>query len=155
MGARISHMNIYAMSTIIQCNKMQYENIIRSVEGRKILEPVLPILVRKIKNDNDNDNDNIEMEEETLELLNLAKNDSTNGTTMMINNTQIMNNSNIDEIDDDIIQNDNYMVSSSMLIEILQSLNIDNADIYTNYYYPLSGFIRNIRLLLSLMNAEL
>lgn len=110
MGSRVSHMNIFAINTIVQCNRLQYENILRSIEGRKLLlEKRLNIIAKNTKDINDNDDDDYYDEKKNEQKIN----DSNNN----INNN------------DDII-NDNYMISSLKLEEILQNLEIDAADIY-------------------------
>lgn len=108
MGSRVSHMNIFAINTIIQCNRLQYENILRSIEGRKLLVPLLPMSIAKNTKDINDDDDYYDEKKNEQKI-----NDSNNN----INNN------------DDII-NDNYMISSTMLEELLQNLEIDAADIY-------------------------
>jgi len=132
MGARVSHMNIFAMSTIVQCNRMQFENILRCVEGRRLLVPILPVPTRMTTTDAIDGDD---MDEEASEMSRSTKdnNNDNNNNSSMVKEVHMTTNTitaTVDDDADDIIVNDNYMVSSSMLLDILQSLEIDVADIY-------------------------
>ena len=131
MGARVSHMNIFAMSTIVQCNRMQFENILRCVEGRRLLVPVLPVSTRMTTISATNGGD--DMDDDASDMSRSTKDNNNNNGSSSSSVVQEVQMTTVDDADadaDDNIVNDNYMVSSSMLLEILQSLEIDVADIY-------------------------
>jgi len=112
-------MNVFAISSIVQCTRMQFDNILRYVEGRTLLVPVLPMSTKKHHVD-DGDGDNDED----------GKDDDNSGNSGLLINATNTNNISNDVIDDALPDDVNYMVSSSALTEILQYLDISNADSY-------------------------
>jgi hypothetical protein len=113
-------MNIYAMSSIVQCNKMQFENILRYVEGRSLLKPKLPMRTKKRTNDDNNNNDkDIDGDENTSPL------EENNNMIVVVSNNDYE-----EEEEEDIILYADYMISSSRMVEILQHLDLHASDIY-------------------------
>jgi len=129
MGGRVSHMNIFAMNSIVQCNKMQFENILRYIEGRRLLKPKLSISTKKRingdnndSNDDENANNNNNNDDENL--------NNTSTTLLKENKNIVIIADNDDEEEEDIILYEDYLISSSAMVEILQKLEIHTSDIY-------------------------